>query len=154
MKEVKTERKIYDLSYEAVDGTRFTCKEECEKYEQSAKAVLWAKFKKLVVKEGTEYSMFTVGCDDSTVYAIKMETETDADVLKQLWVMDHSYLATTERYPKYQEEAFTKIDTAYQEMDILFVGEDCEGQTYIIDTRANIIEDLQNIDKKQDDSKG
>ena len=83
-----------------------------------------------------------------------METETDADVLKQLWVMDHSYLATTERYPKYQEEAFTKIDTAYQEMDILFVGEDCEGQTYIIDTRANIIEDLQNIDKKQDDSKG
>ena len=150
MKEIKTEKKIYSISYEAVDGTTFTCKDECEKYEQSAKAVLWAKFKKLVVKEGTEYSMFTIGCDDNTVYAIKMKTKADADVLKQLWVLDHDYLATTEKRSEYKKEAFTKIDTAYTEKDIIFVGEDCEGYTYIIDTRANFIENLQNIDKKKD----
>lgn len=46
---VKTVEEI--VGYEACDGTRFTTKEECQKYENTAKAVIKGRFKKLVVKE-------------------------------------------------------------------------------------------------------
>ena len=152
MKEIKTERTVYDIHYEAVDGTIFYNKEECEKYDDTARAVLRAKLKKLIVKEGDEYLFFGVGCKDSLVYAVKMETEDDMNAIKQLWTLDHTSISKSERYSEWESKAFTKIETAYAEMDVLFVGEDCEGCIYIINTRANIIEDLQNIDKKQDDT--
>lgn len=152
MKEVKTERKVYDIHYEAIDGTIFYSKEECEKYDNTAKAVIRSYFMKLVVAEGTEYSFLHVGSDDNTTYAVKMRNENDANVVKQLWEIDHDYLHNQEHYLKYQTDDFTKIDTACAQGDILFVGEDYESNIYIIDTRANIIESLQNIDKKKDDS--
>jgi len=46
---VKTVEEI--VGYEACDGTRFTTKEECQKYENTAEAVIKDRFKKLVVKE-------------------------------------------------------------------------------------------------------
>ena len=46
---VKTVEEI--VGYEACDGTRFTTKEECQKYENTAEAVIKGRFKKLVVKE-------------------------------------------------------------------------------------------------------
>ena len=151
MKEVLKERTVYDTYYEAVDGTSFRSKEECEKYEESANGVLRSKFKNSIIKEGTEYSIFSVGSDESIVYAVKIETNADADTVKQLWIMSHTYIANTERYTKYLEEAFAKIDEAHTKGDILFVGEDCEGGIYIIDTRAHFMENIQNVGKEQDD---
>lgn len=46
---VKTVEEI--VGYEACDGTRFKTKEECQKYENTAEAVIKGRFKKLVVKE-------------------------------------------------------------------------------------------------------
>ena len=46
---VKTVEEI--VGYEACDGTRFTTMDECEKYENTAKAVIKSRFKKLVIKE-------------------------------------------------------------------------------------------------------
>lgn len=154
MKEVKTERSVYDIHYEAIDGTIFYNKEECEKYDQTAEAVLRQRFNGMIVKEGTEYSLFGMGNDDATVYAIRMETEADATTMKQLWEYYHQYLQKTAGYSEVQKIAYDRIDTAYQEMDILFVGEDCENCLYTINTRANMIEDLQNIDKKKDEPEG
>ena len=151
MKEIKTERSVYDIHYEAIDGTIFYNKEECEKYDHTAEAVLRQRFNGMIVKEGTEYSLFSMGNDDATVYAIRMETEAEATTMKQLWEYYHEYMNDTPRYPVLQKEAYDCIDTAYQEMDILFVAEDCEHSLYIINTRANMIENLQNLDKKKDE---
>lgn len=154
MKEVKTERSVYDIHYEAIDGTIFYNKEECEKYDRTAEAVLRQRFNGMIVKEGTEYSLFGMGNDDATVYAIRMEEESDAFTMKQLWEHYHEYMNNTSRYSELQKKAYDRIDTAYQEMDILFVAEDCEHSLYIINTMANMIEDLQNIDKKKDEPEG
>lgn len=75
IKNVKTVEEI--VGYEACDGTRFTTKEECEKYENTARAVIRGRFKKLVVKEmeGIDIShkggYFPVsGIDEDWFYAL------------------------------------------------------------------------------------
>ena len=57
---VKTVEEI--VGYEACDGTRFTTKEECEKYENTATAVIKGRFKKLVVKEMEGMDITSEGC--------------------------------------------------------------------------------------------
>lgn len=148
MKEIKEERKAFDIKYEAIDGTIFYNKEECEKYDNSAKAVIRAKFKKLVLAERNEYNLFNVGNDEDTVYVVKMPKAQDADTVKQLYVADHEWATKNEEYQKYIDEAFGIIDKAYEEKDILFIGENYEGETYIITTRNTLIETLNGFDAK------
>lgn len=140
--------------YEAADGTTFNSKEECEKYEQTAHAVLRTKFLKLVVEERTEWEFFSVGSDENTTYAIKMNTQEDADTVLQLYYLDNPYLLKDEEQPKkYRENAFNTVNTAYQEKDVLFVGENYDGDVYIIDTRNNMIKNLQSIGKDKEEVK-
>ena len=148
MKEIKEERKVFDIKYEAIDGTIFYNKEECETYEKSAKAVIRAKFKKLVLAEHNEYSLFKVGNDEDIVYVVKMPKIQDADTVKQLYMADHEWATKNEEYQKYIDEAFGIIDKAYEEKDILFIGENYEGETYIITTRNTLIETLNGFDAK------
>ena len=60
MKAIKEERKYTVEVFEAVDGTRFSDKAECEVYERSAKGLLLSKYNKLVVKKSSDYNIF--GC--------------------------------------------------------------------------------------------
>ena len=152
MKEIKKERTITDTYYEAVDGTQFSSKEECQKYENTAKAVLREKFKKLIIEESTEYDFFSAGSDENTVYAVKMETEGDMDTVLQLYYSDNPYVLREEdNCKKYKERAYNLVNTAFTENDILFVGENYEGDIYLISTRGNIIENLQKIDRKNEE---
>ena len=149
MKVIKEEVKSYNLRYEAIDGTTFYDKGECEKYEATAAAIIRSKFLKLVVHESAEYSLFGVGSDDYTVYAVKMATPKDADVIKQLYILDHSWVLNTESQDNkhYMDEAFDMIDRAYKEKDILFVGKNFDGDTYLINTRKAMIDSLNGLDK-------
>ena len=151
MKEIKEEVKSYNIKYEAIDGTIFYNKEECEKYEQSAKAVLRAKFKKLVLVENTEYTLFNVGQDDNLVYAVKMSQIKDADTVKQLYIADNEWLTKNEDYQRYIDRAFNIIDKAYKENDVLLVGENCDNEIFIIATRNTTIETLNSLDKQNEE---
>ena len=52
MKELKRTKTVEEIfGYEAEDGTFFNDKAECEKYEATAKAVIYKEFKKLMVGE-------------------------------------------------------------------------------------------------------
>ena len=140
--------------YEATDGTEFRTREECEKYEQTAHAVVRTKFLKLVVDEKTEWEFFDVGSDENTVYAIKMNSQEDADTVLQLYYIDNPYVLKDEEAPRrYKERAFNLVNTAYKEQDILFVGENYDGDIYIINTRNNMIKNLLNIDKDKEEVK-
>lgn len=151
MKEIKEEIKSYNIKYEAIDGTIFYNREECETYEKSAKAVIRAKFKKLVLAERDEYSLFNAGSDENTVYVVKMPKAQDVDTVKQLYIADHEWATKNEEYQKYIDEAFGIIDKAYEEKDILFVGESYDGDIYIKTTRNAFIEHLTNLDKKDEE---
>ena len=148
MKEVKIEKTSYDIKWEAIDGTQFSSEEECKKYEQSAVMVLWARFLKLVVAKECEYSFFKVGCEDNSVYAIKMEAPEDVNTVMQLYLLDNPWLTTCENGEKYKNEAFEAINKAYKDKDILFVGENCEEGIFIIGTRNDMVKNLINIDKE------
>ena len=151
MKEIKEEVKSYNIKYEAIDGTIFYNKEECETYEKSAKAVIRTKFKKLVLDESDEYNLFDMGSDDDTVYVVKMSKPQDADVVKQLYMADNGWFAETEENKRYIDRAFGLIDRAYEEKDILFVGESYDGEIYIKTTRNAFIEHLTSLYNKDEE---
>ena len=154
MKEIQKKREVFDTWYQATDGTEFRTREECEKYEQTAHAVVRQKFLKLVIADKTEYDFFHVGSDDTTIYAVKMDSQEEADTVLQLYFLDNPHVLRDEENPKkYKEEALNMVNTAYQEQDILFVGENYEGEIFLINTRANIIEDLQMIDQPKQEEK-
>ena len=154
MKEIQKKREVFDTWYQATDDTEFRTREECEKYEQTAHAVVRQKFLKLIIANKTEYDFFHVGSDDTTVYAVKMDSQEEADTVLQLYFLDNPHVLRDEENPKkYKEEALNMVNTAYQEQDILFVGENYEGEIFLINTRANIIEDLQMIDQPKQKEK-
>lgn len=143
MKEVKEERKVFDTLYEAVDGTKFTSKEECQKYEESAKGVLKARFMKLVEYSDIESNIFSSGSDETTLYGVRLEEEKDKDVVLQLYLIDHSYLMR-EEYNKWIERAKELIEFAYKHNDILLVGENMDGEFFIADCCKKIVDKLYN----------
>lgn len=152
MKEIKIEKKSYDIQWEAIDGKIFYNEEECKKYEQSAAAVIRAKFNKLVVYEGTEYSTVHMGCDEDTIYAVRMLKESDVDTVKQRFAFDNPFYFNdnkSESNKEYVERVFALIDKAYNDGDILFVGENYDGETYIITTRQTIIDGLLNLENNE-----
>ena len=149
MKEIKEEikREIVDthIYYEAHDGTKFDSKEECTKYEGTAICVLKARLKLLIVTE--EFSAWETvgGYEDNTVFGLKLSTTEDADTLKQWLLLDCTYL-NKEEYKNTKDKIFAKIDSAIG--DIFIMGINCDGDWYTINSRRNIINNLENIDKK------
>lgn len=145
----KTEYVTY---YVATDGTEFKTMEECQVYEQSAYAVVRTKFMKLVVDKGDEPGFFNVGSDDCTVYAVKLHSQEDADVVLQLYYLKYPHIkGDGEVYKKCSERACSLVNTALHANDILFVGEYDDGYPYIINTRNNIVDRLLSIDKPKED---
>jgi hypothetical protein len=90
MKEIREEirREVVDthIYYEAIDGTRFTNKEECEKYDNSAIAVLMAKTLKFTARELDASTIEWLDtCDEHGYRTLLPTTAEDIDVLNQLW---------------------------------------------------------------------
>ena len=80
-----------------------------------------------------------------------METEADKDTVLQLYYNDNSWVLNKEDAMaiSLKERAFNMVTKAFTENDILFVGENYDGDIYLINTRAAFIEKLQNIDHKE-----
>jgi hypothetical protein len=87
MKSVSKEVTNTIYGWEAIDGTFFDNKEECQKYENSAKTVILAKYNKLVVKSSSEEEFFYLGCSDNTVDVVKISKYSDIDVILQLYTL-------------------------------------------------------------------
>lgn len=96
MKTIEVEKIIKEIKYGAIDGTLFNTKDECIKYESTAKAVLLAKYKKLVVKEDTEYNLFHCGSEDCGVDLVKFNTTEDVRNVMQLFALYNPHTASTE----------------------------------------------------------
>lgn len=107
MEEFTKEKIIKEKWYKAIDGTEFTSEEECAKYENSARAVLFTKYNSLVVKSGSEYEFFGFGCDDNIIDVVKIEKPKDVDIILQLEALLYSN-PNLEHSEKILEEALVK----------------------------------------------
>ena len=148
MKEVKTERTVYGTMYEAVDGTKFTSKEQCEKYESVA-LVIRNKLKELIVND--QYNCWTLlgGEEENKVIAVKMETEEDKDTILQNYYLDQPWILKDDN-TTCRERLLICVEQAYREQDVILFGLNRENELYLIDTRNNIIDRLNKLDSQEE----
>ena len=142
MKEVKKERTESYTVYQAVDGTEFHEKSECEKYERSAHGVLRARIAKLTTGMENAWSLMG-GMEDHDIIGVKMNTENDLKDIQQFLVLENSYYS----YDK-TKEIFDIMEKAYNNNDILLFGINCDGDYYFINSRQNIIDNLNILGKE------
>lgn len=146
MKKIQKERKsCYDV-FVAVDGTEFLTEEECKKYEESAYGVLMARYKKLIVKSGTEYDLVPSGSEDNSCEVVKVETQADADTVLQLYLLINPHIAKAESdfCMNWRERAEKLCSRALAENDYLIM---CHGYEYndnfwFIGTRNSVKEGI------------
>lgn len=153
MREIKVETPRVEISYlyEAADGTRFNDQEECRKYENSAMGVVKSKIKSLVVEEGLDAWELMGGYDDHSVTAVKLTKPAHADLLKQFMLLLHPYY-NDDTHKHVRDKVFNTIDCAYRNKDILLLGVNCDGEYYFINSRGNIVDNLNNIGKEKDNA--
>lgn len=126
MKEVKKEEISYKYVYVAEDGTEFRDRNECEKYENSAKGVLLAKYKDLVLKTAVEFDIVGAGCEEYDVDVVKVSNEQDADLIMQLALLFNPYLRD-EGQEEYLNKTKNLIYSAINDGDYLVIGRGYNG---------------------------
>ena len=139
MKKIVKDRIEKFTVYQAVDGTEFKDKEECRKYEESAKCLLFSKYSKLVVKSEREETLFKVGNYDDTVDIVKIKTQSDADIILQIFYYFNN--EPSDSYAKRVEESCVSAIGSF-----LFVsrGYD-EDNFYVMTSLPEYIKHLEDI---------
>ena len=105
MTEIKKEETTYKTMYQAIDGTEFVDKEECEKYEQSAACVLLAKLVGCEVARGYDHEWLDWG-DENEYRTLIPKTQEDIDTMNQLWFM---HGGKKEEKPKFDKSHINKL---------------------------------------------
>ena len=146
MKEIKKERTVttYDIYYKATDGTEFTDREECKRYEESAKGVLKARLKEIILYSLVETELFNTGSDDYIVHGVKMQSKEHADTVLQLYLLDNGWILKDDAHTKYLDRAKQLIQKALDNGDVLLLGENYEGEFSILDTVKDVVDRLYN----------
>jgi len=149
MKEIKKERTTTQTyyEYEALDGTIFDDKEECLNYENTAKCVLKARVKRLIVTKEHDAWELMGGYDDHSVVGMKFQSEDDITAFLQYMCLQNSFYTKECGQGEFQKIS-GKCHTALICNDILLVGINCDEEYYIINTRNHIIDNLKNFDKE------
>ena len=151
MKEIKKERTTTQTyyEYEALDGTIFTDREECQKYDESALGVLNYKVNCLKVgKKDMDCWDLCCGYEDNKCFALKPELPEDKDTILQ-WYLGHHPHLLNDSCKDFVNNIAKKIQCALNEEDIIFFGGNCDDEPYIMNTRNNIINNLKAFDKDE-----
>ena len=111
MKEFKeeTKREVVDVNiyYEAIDGTKFTNKEECTKYEDTVCCLLMARVKAFAIATEEEQAInpFDDGGENQYIMLLPKKQE-DIDTLNQLYVLPRSGVS---KEPYFTKEHIGKL---------------------------------------------
>ena len=117
MKRIEKEIKSYKTVYVANDGTEFSNPDECKKYDESAKGVIMAKYKKLVAHTTNEWELFRCGRDDHRLDIVKPTCDRDKDIICQMALfVNHEIQDSWEEY----------LDKAIKDDDVVFVNWNCD----------------------------
>lgn len=128
MKEITREVKSTYIVYQAIDGTEFNSKEECKKYEDTAKCVLLTKYKPLVKKTVAEIDIFNTGSDEYMVDILQyLRDEADIDVLIQLHRL---YNGSMNNNDDFYNKLRSKLEKCFEDKDIIIIGRGTEYDGY------------------------
>lgn len=152
MKEIKEEikREVVDthIYYEATDGTRFDTMDECRKYEQSALGVMRGKIAKMIVSDKKDAWELMGGCDDHQVIAISICSQKDVDTFLQWYYLECPwYLDDSSKERRNTIERIVR--EAYTEGDVILVGISSDNDYYFINSRNNIVANLNVLGKEE-----
>lgn len=152
MKEIVIEKIVKETQYEAIDGTIFTNRDECIKYDNTARAVILSKYNKLVLKRMSECALFGNGSDDYEIEIISVNSSEDIKTVMQLVGLESSYLLEKkyqDRYTKYMET----LEYALKTNDLVFIYRGYQNENFFIDgTLKGRLEHITNackIDKHE-----
>ena len=143
MKEVAIEKTIKESRYEAMDGTQFINREECKKYEESARCMLLTKYKPLVINTLSEYDINNCGSEEYMLDIVKITRKEDIDIIMQLYALYNSHYSYRQYDAKYRDMC-TK---ALVENDYIFIArESCDDDIFCIQySRNELIANLNSI---------
>ena len=143
MKEITREVKSTYIVYQAPDGTEFNSKEECKKYEDTAKCLLLTKYRPLVKKTVTEIDVFNTGSDEYMLDIIQcLRDEADIDVLIQLHrLYDRGRKINDDFYNNLR----SRLEKCFEDKDIILIGRGTEYDGY---DQFLILTTLQEISNK------
>ena len=148
MIELHKEKKINYTVYQAIDGTIFEDKEECKKYDNSAQAVLLAKYKSYVINTGTEEEIFGHGSQDYYIDVVRVNDPIIIDTVCQLFVLINTYGSAEDRIKRLNKTR-DRLQRALLDDDYIFIGRGCIGNDndtyddfYVYETRAELLDNI------------
>ena len=144
MKQIEIERTIKEIWYEAIDGTIFKDKAECEKYDNTAEAILRQRYQPLVLKNISEWDLFKCGSDEHYYDLVIVNNVNDVENILKLMLLHHKYLTTESNKNKLAE--FEKLCTqAMREGDIILINRGCDNDSFwVSDTWNNRFNHISN----------
>ena len=149
MEQITKQKQVEYTVWKAYDGREFNTKEECVKYEDSAEAVLSSKYQKLIVDTKNAWELLC-GYEDNSVNALKITTEEEANTVLQYYYLVNSFILA-DAHKKLKEKLENMVAQALEEKDLLLMGVNCDGDPYMMDTRNNIVNRLNNLSKKPEE---
>lgn len=144
MKPIEIEKVTKVTRYEAIDGTTFTTKEECVKYEDTAKCVLLTKYKPLVKRTASECDIFNTGSDEYMIDILQyLSSESDIDILIQLHRL---YCSNRNLNDDFYNKMRSKLEKCLKNRDIVLIGRGTEydgyDNFYILTTLQDITDNI------------
>lgn len=134
MKQIEKTRTITEIKYQAIDGTEFDDKNECIKYDNTALAVMMARYKSLVITSMTEWDLFGVGCDDNTCNIVKLTKDSDISII--MWLLAYHNNYSDEKL----QELEIKIINTIESNDVLIINRGYSSDDFwICNTALGII---------------
>lgn len=128
MKEITKETKSTYTVYQAIDGTEFNSKEECQKYEDTAKCLLLTKYKPLIKRTASEYDIFNTGSDEYMIDILQyLSSESDIDILIQL---NRLYCGGKKLNDDFYNNMRSRLEKCLKNRDVILIGRGTEYDGY------------------------
>lgn len=154
IKQEKVQKSYYDV-YVANDGTEFSDRDECKKYEESALGVMMAKIKPLIIEDISEEGIIGFGNCDDTIWVMKPQTQNDVDCIMQTYLVIRSWAADNEHKDMLERQR-KLAQRALDENDVLFVGRGYECDDFWFYGTCNSMKEKLdkhlNVEKKNDNA--
>lgn len=143
MKEITITKTWNEVIYQAIDGTKFTSKDECIKYDNTAGAVIMSEYNELIISRTNEYELLGMGNSDAGIDVVGVKNYEDAQVVKKALIYNNEWL--TEEASK---DRLTRMYNLINEAEIkqipLIVNRGYENDNFwITNTVAGVIDKLE-----------
>lgn len=139
MKEIIKEKKSTYTIYQAIDGTEFSNKEECQKYEDTAECVLLTRYKSLVKKTVSEDYIFNTGNSEYNIDVLQyLSSESDIDILIQL---NKLYCTRRKFNDTFYDKMRSRLERCLKNRDIILIGRGVEYEDFYVLTTLQEITD-------------